>query len=205
MQFNPLLAAFFALGIVMPNASAQIPDNMETSFKTEAAPVEKVFSAEEVGHRFVAYLVEWKGKEVVVSDPLARSHFQKGDRISFMAQKIALPGAGEKTSSLNFTLPDVTGGRRGSDPDGAEANPEEQERLTKITEGDLESATNEEERFYALNRAAKNALPNGDVEKAGKLAMELKNLAAKNQDDWKYGNAIQDSNQVLGFDRTGKG
>lgn len=205
MQFTFLLTALIAVGIVMPKAAAQIPDDMETTFKIEAAPVVKVFSAEEDGHRFVAYLVEWKGKEVIVSDPLARSHFQKGDRIRFMAQKVALPGAGEKVSSLNFTLLDTTGGRPGDGPEGAVANPGEQERLTKISEGDLEAVTNEEERFYALNRAAKNAFANGDVEKAGKLAMELKDLATKYRDDWNYGNAIQDSNQVLGLIALGKG
>lgn len=76
--------------------------------------------------------------------------------------------------------------------------PAEQARLTRVSQGDLDAATDEAERFYALGRAAKNALNGGDVTKAGALALELAQLAPRYVHDWNYGNAIQDSNQVLG-------
>ena len=72
------------------------------------------------------------------------------------------------------------------------------ERNMKIVRGDLSAATNEVERFYALNRAAKNALQAGNVKEAEALANELALLAPKYANDWNYGNAIQDANQVLG-------
>lgn len=75
----------------------------------------------------------------------------------------------------------------------------DQERLTKIIQGDLGAATNEVERFYALNRAAKNALKAGKTEEARKHANELASLAPTYTKDWNYGNAIQDANQVLGL------
>ena len=68
----------------------------------------------------------------------------------------------------------------------------------KIIQGDLSAATTEVERFYALNRAAKKALKAGKTEEARKLADELARLAPKYTNDWNYGNAIQDANQVLG-------
>ena len=76
--------------------------------------------------------------------------------------------------------------------------PAEQKRLMAIVGGDLGQATNETERFYALNRAAKRALKDGQTDQARKLAEELAGLAPKFKGDWNYGNAIQDANQVLG-------
>lgn len=79
-----------------------------------------------------------------------------------------------------------------------DVSPKERERLMKLVGGDLSVAANEDERFYALNRAAKNALEDGKVAKAEALARELAQLAPKYKNDWNYGNAIADANQVLG-------
>ena len=75
----------------------------------------------------------------------------------------------------------------------------------KLIQGDVGVATNETERFYALNRAAKNALQAGKVQEAEALANELAHLAPKYTNDWNYGNAIQDANQVLGRIALSKG
>ena len=79
-----------------------------------------------------------------------------------------------------------------------ELSREELVKARSVSQGDLDAATNELERFYALGRAAKNALGAGNVAKAEALANELAQLAPKYRNDWNYGNAIQDSNQVLG-------
>jgi hypothetical protein len=79
-----------------------------------------------------------------------------------------------------------------------EAPAAEPTRQMKISQGDLSAATNEIERFYALGRAARNALKAGDTDGARKLAEELARLAPKYPTDWNYGNAIQVANQVLG-------
>ena len=65
--------------------------------------------------------------------------------------------------------------------------------------------THSAERFYALNRAAKNALKVGKTEEAQRLANELLRMARTRTNDWNYGNAIQDSNQVLGRIALSKG
>lgn len=91
---------------------------------------------------------------------------------------------------------------------GAEQNdvlPEEQERGMKLAGGDLGVATNKVERFYALGRAAKNALRDGNVKEAEALARELAQLAPKYKNDWNYGNAVADANQVLGRIALSKG
>lgn len=62
----------------------------------------------------------------------------------------------------------------------------------------LRDAKSEEERFYALNEAAKEGFVVGKTEGARKHAEELLNLLPKFRDNWNYGNAIQDGNLVLG-------
>ncbi len=75
----------------------------------------------------------------------------------------------------------------------------------KLIGGDLSLATNEVERFYALGSAARNGLRDGKVKEAEALATELAHLAPKYKQDWNYGNAIADANQVLGQIALSKG
>jgi hypothetical protein len=72
-----------------------------------------------------------------------------------------------------------------------------QGRLDRATKT-LSAPPSEEERFYALGDAAKESFEIGKVEDAGKYATELLALAPRYQGNWNYGNAIQNSNLVLG-------
>jgi len=62
----------------------------------------------------------------------------------------------------------------------------------------LKKAKTEEERFYYLGDAAKQAFENADYADAKAYAGELSILTPKYKGNWNYGNAIQDSNVVLG-------
>ena len=62
----------------------------------------------------------------------------------------------------------------------------------------LNNATNEMQRFYALNKAAKESLNVGKQDEARQYAAELKTLMEKHKNDWNYGNAVQDVNIVCG-------
>ena len=204
-QIAPMLWIISA-GIMMwlpvqsVTAGMQNSTNVLSSFDTVKAPVLKVYSAEEAGHRFVAYLVKWKNSEIIVSDPLARSHFQEGDNISFIVQKVSLPGSTIKVSSLNFTLlPAISSAADKTDPYDKTVSAAYQKRQMKIAQGDLGAAKSETERFYALNHASKNAWRKNDIEKARALATEMERLIPKYRNDWNYGNAVQDANQVLGL------
>ncbi len=190
------------------SVTAQTPQaaDVQSSFDSEEASVLKVYSAEEGGHRFVAYLVKWKNSEVVVSDPLARSQFHEGDKITFMAQKMSLPGSPMKVSSLNFILLDtIPKMHDGTGPDGGSVSSADRKRQMRVAQGDLDAAESETERFYALNHAAKNAWRKGDIEKARALATEMEGLLPKYKNDWNYGNSVQDANQVLGLIALGSG
>jgi hypothetical protein len=62
----------------------------------------------------------------------------------------------------------------------------------------LAAAKTKEERFYALDDAAKESFVVGKVEDARKYAIELMAMLPNFQGDWNYGNAVQDANLVLG-------
>jgi len=212
-QASTVFVAIVVAGLSMlgvPRAFAQtpaLPKGTQSSFDTVEAPVLKVFSAEQDGHRFIAYLVKWKGFDVIVSDPLGRSNFRDGDKIRFLAQRVSLQNKPIDVSTLNFTLLMDPTKVVGADDKlaGDSDSPVEQKRQMKIVAGDLDAAKNPAERFYALNRAAKNALQAGKVEEAQTLANELLLMTRTRTNDWNYGNAIQDSNQVLGRIALSKG
>jgi hypothetical protein len=211
-RVSPVLVAMLfgsltGLGVLSVSAQTPpLPKEVQSTFDTVEARVLRVFSAEEGQHRFVAYLVKWKDLEVIVSDPLANSHFQVGDKIHFIAQKVSLPGSAVQVSSLNFYLVSAIASERDRNHmDGDSVSSAEQARQMKIVQGDLNAATNETERFYALNRAAKNAMKDGKTENAHALATELERLAPEYKNDWNYGNAVQDANQVLGRIALSKG
>lgn len=62
----------------------------------------------------------------------------------------------------------------------------------------LKKAKTEEERFYALGDASKQAFEKADYTNAKAYAVELATLTPKYKGNWNYGNAIQDSNVILG-------
>ena len=62
----------------------------------------------------------------------------------------------------------------------------------------LTAAVTGEDRFYALDDAAKESFVTGKTEDARKDATELLSLAPNYVNNWNYGNAIQDGNLVLG-------
>lgn len=78
------------------------------SFETEQGKILKVFSAEQEGAIYRAYLVNWKGREVVVSDPLpGKAKKKTGDTITFMVNKVELDdpyGGKKKSKMLVFTV-----------------------------------------------------------------------------------------------------
>lgn len=72
-----------------------------------------------------------------------------------------------------------------------------QERLDRAIAA-LAAAKTNEERFYALNDAAKLSFVLGKEGDARNYATDLLSLAQKFQNNWNYGNAVQDGNLVLG-------
>ena len=53
-------------------------------------------------------------------------------------------------------------------------------------------------KIFNLNALAKNSFNSGNIKEAKKYANELLILMTRYGDNWNYGNAVQDSNLVLG-------
>jgi hypothetical protein len=65
-----------------------------------------MYSAKDGEHKFVAYAVQWKQTEVIVSDHLANSAFKVGDTIEFDVTKVGMKttSSPQPVSSISFTL-----------------------------------------------------------------------------------------------------
>lgn len=62
----------------------------------------------------------------------------------------------------------------------------------------MADANPDAERFYALNKAAKQSFVLGHVEEARRYATDLLAQLPEYQGDWNYGNAVHDGNVILG-------
>lgn len=80
----------------------------------------------------------------------------------------------------------------------AKAAPEPPEQRLQRALMELNAAKTPEERFYALNDAAKQSFISGKLGEAQKYAQELLGLLPQFEKNWNYGNAVQDANIVLG-------
>ena len=82
------------------------------------------------------------------------------------------------------------------------ASPDEQAALANKALSLRESALEKqggENRFYELGDLAKSAFAAGDLDKAQQYASELLLAAPKFKNDWNYGNAVHQGNNVLGL------
>jgi hypothetical protein len=82
---------------------AMPPGVSDSSSEVFSAPVIKVYSVQEGKHKSRAYVVKWKGSEVIVSDSLGRSAFRVGEVIQVIAVKMSLEDP-MVVHSLNFSL-----------------------------------------------------------------------------------------------------
>lgn len=62
------------------------------SISPETGIVDEVLTAEADGYLYHAYVVQWRGSRIVVSDQEAATHYQVGDGVTFLSQRVAMPG-----------------------------------------------------------------------------------------------------------------
>ena len=82
-----------------------LPAGMKISAETIEAKILKIYAAEDNGAKFRAYVVNWKGTEVIVSDPLGTTNKNEGDSITFMAQRMEMP-RDNNIKTLHFMIMD---------------------------------------------------------------------------------------------------
>lgn len=89
---------------------------------------------------------------------------------------------------LPFVLPLMTSHKYPTTPQG---------RMDNALK-ELSAASSDQEKFYALDDAAKKSFNVGKIQDAENYANQLLKMAPGFQGNWNYGNAIQDGNLVLG-------
>ena len=101
-----LVAAFALTSAVLLSAPAAVAADTPARGSHERVDLKvlKVFSAKDGEAIFRAYVVEWKGQEVVVSDPLAKTRCQVADTISVLVMKNPFPQGKESYDLLHFTI-----------------------------------------------------------------------------------------------------
>lgn len=95
-----LLAFFFSLSssFAAESSDEKIPPER---FETK---VVKVFAASDGAAVFRAYVILWKGQEVIASDTLARTNYKEGDVITVLAMNHPFPQGKEPHRLLAFTV-----------------------------------------------------------------------------------------------------
>jgi hypothetical protein len=97
-----------ALAIVMiVSAVAWIAATPSSSVgETESANLKvlKVFSAKYGDARFQAYMVNWKGQDVIVADVLVTTDLHEGDTISVLMTRHKYPGNRPGPDLLHFSV-----------------------------------------------------------------------------------------------------
>jgi hypothetical protein len=89
------------------------------SYRAERAParstapetgiVDEVLTTEADGYHYRAYVVQWRGSRIVVSDEEAVTHYQVGDGVTFLSQHLLMPGKAE-TGVLSFAWSNTSDG-----------------------------------------------------------------------------------------------
>ncbi|GEM_PF-3376030 len=76
-----------------------MPEDVSGKYEAIEGRVLNVFSAEDEGAKFRAYLVKWKDQEVIVSDPLGTTNKKVGDSINFIASNFEAPNLFSKADN----------------------------------------------------------------------------------------------------------
>jgi hypothetical protein len=101
-----LLFALAALLVLRGISFGQAPAPTPPAGSHERANLKvlKVFAAKDGEAIFRAYLVEWKGQEVVAEDRLVRTNHQVGDTVSVLVMRAPFPQGKERYDLLHFSV-----------------------------------------------------------------------------------------------------
>lgn len=101
----PLIAALIAQALwaqqFSPSAS---PPGVKGKGERAEAEIIKVYAMEDEGATFRAYVVKYKGTEVVVGDTLATTSKKVGDKITFSVTHVEVPFGAGKVRTLSFQI-----------------------------------------------------------------------------------------------------
>ena len=108
MKTKALLGGSVTILLCAVGWTMAIPFIPEEGHERAELQVLKVFSARDGDAVFRAYMVNWKGQEVVVKDTLAKTDYHVGDSAVVLVMKHKYPKGGVGPDLLSFEIvPDV--------------------------------------------------------------------------------------------------
>lgn len=84
--------------------TTSVPETQKTPPERFNAKVVRVISAQDGTAIFRAYIVKWKGQEVVASDSLARTNYKEGETIAVLVMNHPFPQGKEPHRLLSFSV-----------------------------------------------------------------------------------------------------
>ena len=99
-----VLITTLVCGLQLAAADANSTESERRPPERVELEVLKVFSAKDGEAIFRAYLVSWKGQEVIVSDSLARSDYRVGEKMPVLTMNHPFPQGKEPHRLLAFTV-----------------------------------------------------------------------------------------------------
>ena len=81
-----------------------MPPGMQAKAERAEGEILKIYSLEDQGATFRAYVVKYMGSEVVVSDTMAIGSRKVGDKISFTATRVEGTFGEKKVKTMSFQI-----------------------------------------------------------------------------------------------------
>src|SRR4051812_41116303 len=78
--------------------SPPVPPGAKAGTEMVDGEIVKIYSMDDQGAKFCAYVVKYKGSEVVVGDTLANTTRKIGDKIKFIVARVEMPTPAGKVS-----------------------------------------------------------------------------------------------------------
>jgi hypothetical protein len=109
-NMKPTLLATVAAALITQTLLAQqftppaLPPGVKGTGERAESEILKVYAMEDQGSTFRAYVVKYKGNEVVVSDPLATTSKKVGDKITILATRVEAPLGARTVRTLSFQI-----------------------------------------------------------------------------------------------------
>ena len=109
MKKKVLLGLSVATLLCVIGLTMAMPSEQERGYERADLQVLKVFSAQDGEAVYRAYLISWKGQEVVVRDTLVKTDYRVGDKATVLVMKHAYPNGQVGPDLLSFEIvPDIS-------------------------------------------------------------------------------------------------
>jgi hypothetical protein len=99
-----MVVAFAHVTLAQQVAPPALPPGFKGGGEMAEGEVLKVYSLEDQGAKYRAYVVKYKNGEVVVGDTMATSTNKIGDKIKFIVARVEAPIGGSTVKTMSFSI-----------------------------------------------------------------------------------------------------